>query len=139
MLHTMPLLLSSPTVFFYLAPTPPSSPLPSPLPSPSSSSSSSSSALPLSSSQSPLSRLSPRIPKLASQPRNAIPPKTPHAKASPRGLTCVAREKSPPERKGPAARPAAERVCARPLRVPRTEWLGAELVICDHVSAFYEV
>ncbi|KAL3711056.1 hypothetical protein TMatcc_004853 [Talaromyces marneffei ATCC 18224] len=32
----------------------------------------------------------------------------------------------PPDRKGPTARPAAERVCARPLRAPRTEWLGAD-------------
>jgi len=37
--------------------------------------------------------------------------------------------KRPPERKGPAALPAAERVWARPLSVPRTEWLGAEFVI----------
>lgn len=61
---------------------------------------------------------------------NAIPPKTPQASASPFGLTRVAMEKRPPERKGPAARPAADSVCASPLSVPRTEWLGAEFVIC---------
>lgn len=75
------------------------------------------------------------MPKLASQPRNAMPPKTPHANASPFGSTRVAMEKSPPDRKGPAALPAAERVCASPLSVPRTEWLGAELVICDYALA----
>lgn len=59
----------------------------------------------------------------------ATHPKTPNANASPLGLTLVAREKSPPERNGPAARPAADRVWARPFSDPRTEWLGAELVI----------
>lgn len=97
------------------------------------SSSSSSSWLPFSSSHSALSSPSPLIPQLASHPRNAIPPKTPQGSASPFGLRRVPSEKRPPERNGPAARPAAERVCARPLSVPRTEWLGAELVIYDNV------
>jgi len=64
------------------------------------------------------------------KPRKAIPPKTPQARASPLGRIRVAILNKPPERKGPAALPAADNVCARPLRVPRTEWLGAELVIC---------
>lgn len=62
-------------------------------------------------------------------PRKAMPPKTPQASASPLGFTWVANEKRPPDRKGPTARPAAERVCARPLRVPKTAWFGALLVI----------
>ena len=61
------------------------------------------------------------MPKLSRKPMNAMPPKTPKAKASPFGRIWVAMEKSPPERKGPAARPAADRVWASPLRVPRTE------------------
>ena len=58
-----------------------------------------------------------------------MPPKTPKAKASPLGRTFVAIENKPPDKNGPIARPAAERVWASPLSVPSTEWLGAELVI----------
>ena len=94
----------------------------------SSSSSSSSSSLWLQYSSSD-SNPAPVIPKLARKPKNAMPPNTPQANASPFGRTCVAREKRPPERKGPTARPAADSVCARPLSVPRTEWFGAEFVI----------
>jgi len=65
-----------------------------------------------------------------------MPPKTPHANASPLGRTFVAIEKSPPGRKGPAARPAAESVCARPFNAPRTELFGAEFVIY-HVQSQY--
>lgn len=90
--------------------------------------SSSSSWLLLSSSHSALSSSSPRIPKLTSQPIKAIPPNTPHAKASPFGCTCVAMVNRPPERNGPAALPAAEMVWAMPLSVPRTALLGAEFV-----------
>ena len=75
------------------------------------------------------SRPVPRIPKLPRKPMNATPPKTPKARASPFGLTYVATEKRLPERKGPAARPAEERVCASPLSVPNTEGVGAEFVI----------
>lgn len=63
-----------------------------------------------------------------------MPPNTPQANASPLGCTCVARENKPPDRKGPTALPAAERVCARPFKVPRTAWLGAEFVIWLFVS-----
>lgn len=87
----------------------------------SSSSPSSSSSLPSSSSKPSASRFSPRIPKLSKKPIKVMPPKTPNATASPLGSTCVEREKRPPARNGPAARPAAERVWARPLSVPRTE------------------
>lgn len=38
--------------------------------------------------------------------------------------------------KGPAARPAAESVCANPLRVPSTLWFGAEFVIFDRLALF---
>jgi hypothetical protein len=69
------------------------------------------------------------MPKLIRKPMNATHPKTPKAKASPFGFTLVASENSPPDRKGPTARPAAESVWARPFNDPRTEWLGAELVI----------
>jgi hypothetical protein len=48
--------------------------------------------------------------------------------ASPLGWILEVKEKRPPDKKGPTARPAAERVCARPLRAPRTAWFGAELV-----------
>lgn len=54
--------------------------------------------------------------------------KTPNARASPLGWILAVRENSPPERNGPTARPAAERVCARPFKAPRTAWLGAEFV-----------
>ena len=64
------------------------------------------------------------------------PPKTPKATASPLGRTRVESVKRPPERNGPAARPAAERVWARPLRAPRTEWLGAEFVIYDLLGGY---
>lgn len=69
------------------------------------------------------------MPKLSRKPRNATPPNTPNARASPFGLILIAIEKRPPDRKGPAARPAADKVCASPFKVPRTAWLGAELVI----------
>lgn len=74
-----------------------------------------------SSLHSPLSNCSPLMPKLAIKPNRAMPPKTPHATASPLGRTSVASVKRPPDRKGPSALPPAERVCARPFRVPRTE------------------
>lgn len=60
------------------------------------------------------------IPKDNRNPIKATPPKTPNASASPFGLTLVATVKRPPLRKGPAARPAADNVCANPLRAPRT-------------------
>lgn len=60
------------------------------------------------------------MPKDNKKPMKAIPPKTPKAKASPFGLTLVATVNKPPLRNGPAARPAADRVCARPFSVPRT-------------------
>ena len=41
--------------------------------------------------------------------------------------------------KGPTARPAADRVWARPLRAPRTAWLGAEFVTFEIVSMDYMV
>ncbi len=72
------------------------------------------------------------MPKLMQKPTRATPPKTPHARASPLGFTRVDSEKRPPLRKGPAARPAADRVWARPLSLPRTLWFGAELVICSY-------
>jgi hypothetical protein len=92
-------------------------------------SSSASSVMAPSSSQSSDSRLSARMPKLAKKPTNAIPPKTPHANASPLGRIVVEMENRPPDMKGPTALPAAESVCARPLSVPGAEWLGAEWVI----------
>lgn len=61
------------------------------------------------------------MPQLARKPTKAMPAKTPHDNASPFGRTLVDNEKRPPDRNGPAARPAAESVCARPLSVPRTE------------------
>lgn len=81
----------------------------------SSSSSSSSSSLHPSAS-----RFSPRIPKLRKKPSNEIPAKSPKGSASPLGWILVAAVKSDPEMKGPAARPAAESVWAKPLRVPST-------------------
>lgn len=86
-----------------------------------SSTSSSSSTLPSSAFQPPPSSSSSRIPKLVRKPMKAIPPNTPNARASPFGLTLVARVNRPPDRKGPTARPAAERVWARPLSIPSTE------------------
>jgi hypothetical protein len=94
--------------------------------SPASSSSSSSS---LSSLQPSSSSPSPRMPKLMKKPSNEIPAKMPNGSASPLGCILVATVNREPETNGPAARPAAESVCARPLRVPRTLWFGAELVI----------
>ena len=94
--------------------------------------SSSSSSSSLSSSHPSASNPSPLMPKLARNPMNAIPPNKPNARASPLGLTLVARENIPPETKGPTARPAADRVWARPLSAPRIEWSPcAELVIWD--------
>jgi hypothetical protein len=109
-----------------------SKPVPSLLPSPllplavpaSSSSSPSSSSLHPSAS-----RFSPRIPKLSINPMNATPAKMPNAKASPLGLILVDAVNRDPDINGPTARPAAESVCARPLRVPKTLWFGAEFVI----------
>lgn len=69
------------------------------------------------------------MPKLKKNPNKEIPAKRPNGRASPLGWILVAAVKSDPEMKGPAARPAAESVWASPLRVPRTLWLGAELVI----------
>lgn len=80
-------------------------------------------------SQPAASRLDDRTPKLRAKPMNAMPPNKPKAKTSPFGCTLVAREKRPPDTKGPTARPAAERVCASPFNVPRTLWFGAEFVI----------
>ena len=82
------------------------------------------------SSQPSASRFCDLIPKLRRNPRKAIPPNTPNASASPFGCIPIAMEKRPPERKGPAARPAAESVCARPFNVPKTAWFGEEFVIC---------
>lgn len=76
------------------------------------------------------SRFSPLMPKLSRKPTRLTPPKIPNANASPLGRTCVAAVNKEPDTNGPAARPAADSVCASPLSVPRTEWLGAELVIC---------
>jgi hypothetical protein len=61
------------------------------------------------------------MPKLSKNPTKATPPNKPNARASPLGRTLVASENRPPETNGPTARPAAERVWARPFRVPRTE------------------
>lgn len=80
-------------------------------------------------SQPAASRLDDRTPKLRAKPMNAMPPNKQKAKTSPFGCTLVAREKRPPDTKGPTARPAAERVCASPFNVPRTLWFGAEFVI----------
>ena len=94
--------------------------------------SSSSSDLSLASSpdsQPSASRSVERMPKLIKKPMKAIPPNTPNARASPFGWTLVATENRPPERKGPAARPAADSVWASPFNVPSTWWFGAELVI----------
>jgi hypothetical protein len=104
-----------------LAPSPPLPPLDEPALS---SSSSSSSSL-----QPSASRFSPRIPKDNINPMNATPANIPNASASPLGLILVDAVKRDPEMKGPTARPAAERVCARPFNVPRTLWFGAEFVI----------
>ena len=71
------------------------------------------------------------MPKLRRKPMKETPAKMPKAKASPFGWIFVAAVKSEPEIKGPAACPAADKVCARPFSVPRTLWLGAEFVICE--------
>lgn len=81
----------------------------------SSSSSSSSSSL-----QPSASRFSPRIPKLRKKPSKETPAKMPNGIASPFGWILVAAVKRDPDIKGPAARPAAESVWAKPFRVPRT-------------------
>lgn len=73
------------------------------------------------------------MPKLSKKPMKATPPNTPNARASPLGLTPVDIENRPPDKNGPMARPAAERVCARPFSVPRTECVGAEFVICSYL------
>ena len=49
------------------------------------------------------------------------------------------RENKPPERNGPTARPAAERVWARPFKAPRTAWLGAEFVIWVVSIVYHEI
>jgi hypothetical protein len=72
------------------------------------------------SSQSSASRSSLRMPQLITKPNNAMPPNKPKGRASPFGCILVAAENSDPERKGPAARPAAESVCARPFKRPKT-------------------
>lgn len=82
----------------------------------------------LSSPQPSASRARPRIPKLMIKPMNETAPKTPNARASPLGWILAVSEKSPPDRNGPTARPAADRVWARPLRAPKTAWFGAEFV-----------
>lgn len=82
----------------------------------------------LSSPQPSASSERPRMPKLNMKPIKETAPKTPNATASPLGCNLAVRENSPPERNGPTARPAAERVCARPFKAPRTAWLGAEFV-----------
>lgn len=74
------------------------------------SSSSSDLSLLSSSSQPSASRPSDLMPKLKRNPTNAMPPKTPKTNASPLGLILVAKEKSPPDKNGPAARPAADKV-----------------------------
>jgi hypothetical protein len=74
-----------------------------------------------SSSRSSDSKLSARMPKLAKKPTKAMPPKTPQASASPLGWMVVEIEKRPPDMKGPTIRAAADKVCARPFSVPRTE------------------
>lgn len=79
--------------------------------------------------QSSLSRPSRRMKSDETQPRMARPPKTLQAMASPLGRMLMERLKSPPETKGPKLRPRAERVWAMPLRLPRLECEGAELVI----------
>ena len=91
-------------------------------------------SLSLASSDSALSRPVPRMAKEAAQPNSVIPAKRPHASASPLGLTRVDKVKRPPDRNGPTLRPAAERVCASPLSVPRFSREGAELVISESVS-----
>lgn len=61
----------------------------------------------------------------------AMAPKTPQARTSPleeRGRR-VERLKRPPERRGPTARPSAERDCAMPFNSPSVECDGAEFVI----------
>jgi len=107
----------------------------------SSSSSSSSSSLVIASSSSPsalseasqssASSRAPLMPRLSKKPANVMPPKMPKASASPLGRRRVEAVKREPEMKGPTARPAADSVCASPLSVPRTEWFGAEFVICE--------
>lgn len=59
---------------------------------------------------------------------NETAPNTPNANASPLGWMVAVKENKPPDKNGPTARPPALRVCARPLRAPRTVWFGAELV-----------
>jgi hypothetical protein len=100
--------------------------------------SSSTSSLSLSSSShSALSRPVLRIANDATHPRIVTPAKRPQASASPLGLTRVDRVKSPPDRNGPILRPAAERVWARPLSVPRVSCDGAELLIYGQWLAIY--
>ena len=67
--------------------------------------------------------------RVPNQPASATAPNKPQAMASPFGWIREVRVKSPPETKGPMLRPAAERVCAIPLRVPRLAYDGAEFVI----------
>lgn len=87
--------------------------------------------------QSSLSRPAPWMNKEAIQPQMARPPKRLHAKASPLGWMLVDNVNRAPDTKGPMLRPRAERVCARPFRLPRLACDGAELVIYLRVSQLY--
>lgn len=62
-------------------------------------------------------------------PTIVTPPNSPQANSSPPRPSLMERVKSPPDRKGPTLRPAAEMVCAMPLRVPSVLSDSAELVI----------
>ena len=80
-------------------------------------------------SQSSLSRFLPSIASAVKYPTTAMPPNRPQASNSPFfGIRCES-VKSPPERKGPTLRPAAEIVWAMPLRVPSVLSDSAEFVI----------
>lgn len=93
-----------------------------------------SSSLSSSSENSALSKPLLRITKEATHPRSAMPANKPHARASPLGLTRVDKVNRPPDKNGPMLRPAAERVWAIPLSVPRVSCEGAELVILNLIS-----
>ena len=73
-----------------------------------------------SSPQPSASRFGERIPRLSRNPNKDTPLNTAKDITSPLS-NFEARENSPPDRNGPAARPAADRVCASPLIAPRTE------------------
>ena len=70
---------------------------------------------------------------------NEMPAKTPKARASPLGSIRDDRLNRPPDTNGPTARPAADRVWARPLRAPKTAWSGADLVICGWICYYLVV